>query len=231
MDFKKLLIKVNLLSSTKFIISFPCALEKSFNLINHCFISESDEDEEVYKIYWMTEQKCQKYTRFIRYYVYFDTLGWTGVFAYAVFCIAVGNYNTSSWHLPFFMVLPFDETRVYGWFFEWCIQCSIVFGYCYALTSITAYFVSACFYIVSMCEHFNVIMNCIKSNIKQNQVEIFSWKIRENELKITKQLAKAIKFHNTIFEYDPKNFSYFDNIKGEFIKFLEFQLIIPVHVK
>lgn len=134
--------------------------------------------------------------------MFFHTLMFFVAFIYAIYYIIFGNFENFSWKLPFYMILPFDETQLIGWFFIWFIQFLVAFVYALCMTIATSYFVSCCFYIVAMCNHFELIMNRIKKDVERNQVETNQRKIEINRLKIMKRFCNAIKFHNKILEYD-----------------------------
>lgn len=151
-------------------------------------------------MYWTNEQKCRKYTKIIGYYIFLSISGFVSALVYALCCIASGNFGTSSWQLPLYMILPFDETRVLGWLLAWFTQVVIDLAYVFSMISITSYFVSCCLYIVTLCDHFKLMMNRVNSDVDRNQREKNPQKIRKNRFKITKQLRQAIKFHATIFE-------------------------------
>lgn len=75
-----------------------------------------DKDDEIHNLYWDNEQKSRKYTKIIESYSILHSSALVAVFFYALFCVAMGRYDTSSWFLPFNLYLPFDETTLLGWF-------------------------------------------------------------------------------------------------------------------
>lgn len=172
---------------------------KSISII--FFFKLDERNELLHNLYWANEQKCQNYTNRIGLYFFFHMSGLIMVFIHALYCIAIGNYDTSSWSLPISMISPCDPTRLFGWFISWATQFGIAVAYSLSMISITAYFVSCCFYIITMCDHFNLIMNDVKADVKCNQMEKNPREITKNRLKITKQLSHAIKLHTNIFEY------------------------------
>lgn len=157
-------------------------------------------DDELQNIYWECEQKCRKYTRRFGYFVFFHTSTFTIVLIYALVRIAFGNYDTSSWHLPFFMLFPFDQNHVWGWLMTWFMQAGLAFCYAASMTSITSYFVSCCCYLIAMLDHFNLLIHSLINNVKSMQMEENPRKIEKMHVQIITQLCNIIKFQVKIYE-------------------------------
>lgn len=162
------------------------------------FFSEYENDE-VYNIYWINEQKCRKYIKVIGSYVILPASGFIIVFMHAVGCIAFGIYDTSLWHLIMFTTQPFSSTHVYGWFATWLLQLSMTLAYGACMISITSYFMSCCFYIDAMCKHFQLLLNAVKQSVEtkvSQNIGMSNTKCWDN----TKLLCKAIECHIKILE-------------------------------
>lgn len=160
----------------------------------------ADENEEVLDIYWKTEKKCRKFSKWCGYYVLFHTSAFTIVLMYALKCIASGKYDTSSWYLSFDIILPFDKTKVSGWLCTWCVQFSMAFSYSLGITAVTGYFVCCCNYISTMCEHFQWIVNKIHECIDLNRQEKHPQKSAQNCQNIVKMVNDCVKLHVRIYE-------------------------------
>ena len=159
-----------------------------------------EENSEVNQIYWECEQKCRKHTQRFSYFVIFHTSAFTIGLTYALICIAFGNYDTSRWYLPFAMVSPFDQTSVVGWLLTWIIQVSEAISYALPLSLVTSYFVSCCYYINSMVEHTNLMINSVTTDVERMQTEKRSQEIGILRHRVTTQLSNVIKIHNKIYE-------------------------------
>lgn len=183
-------------------ISFPSNLcnEMVLKMFSSFFSFYSDEDDAVNNIYWKSEEKSRMWTTFFGFSVLFNTSAFTAVLIYALCCMALGNYNTSSWYLLLNVILPFDKRQPIGWFMSWIMQVAMTLAYALCMTAITSYFMSCCFYIEAMSNHFDFIMNAIKTDVEQNQTEKIPMEIRRNHLKITNNLCKAIQFHTEVLE-------------------------------
>lgn len=163
------------------------------------FFVEID-NTETFNIYWANEQKCRKYTKLLSSYVFLHVSMFIVVLIYALRCIATGVYDTSLWQLFLFTSLPFKSTHLPGWFATWFVQLSMAFVYYGWMTSLTSYFMSCSFYIDTMCNHFNLMLNSISKNVKLYSAEENAVKIEKHRLAINEKLCKAIEFHIKIHE-------------------------------
>lgn len=120
--------------------------------------------------------------------------------AYALYCISVGNYDTSSWFLAYNVLVPFNMTSISGWLMTWVYQWSMGLVYSLSVTSVTSYFVSCCFYIGTLCEHFKLIMQSIVEDVFKHQSKNKSRNHESFGKNVTQKLNEAIKLHIKIFE-------------------------------
>lgn len=171
-----------------------------FNRFFFRFFIESNNNDTAYNIYWINEQRCRKYTKIIGSYVFIHVSAFIIVLIYALGCIAIGIYDTSLWYLFLFMTFPFDSTHLVGWFSHWFLQFSMALAYAATMTSIASYFMSCCFYIDTMCEHFHLMLNSVKRNVELYNMETLQRDAVTIKSKIRKQLSYAIEFHIKIFE-------------------------------
>lgn len=152
-------------------------------------------------MYWENELRCRKYTLRISYFLIFHTFAFTVTLVYAAYCILMGKYDTSSWYLSFNVVLPFDKTKLFGWFLTWAAQFSMALAYALPMVSLTSYFISCCFYIHTMCKHVTNIMDSVQRDVEDNLVEISPSKILKKRQKILNQLIEVVKLHVEILGY------------------------------
>lgn len=152
----------------------------------------------MHSIYWECEKKSRKYTKRFGYFVIFHTSTFTIVLIYAFICIVFGRYDTSSWYLSLYMAFPFDDTTIWGWLMAWTIQFSAALCYALCMTSITSYFVSCCYYIDAMFDHFNFMINSVSKDVERMRTEKNPRKINKIHQQIITKLRNAIKFHNKI---------------------------------
>lgn len=166
-------------------------------------ILNAGNDNEVYNLYLANEKKCEKYSKIIELFVIFHTSTFVIAFIHAIINIVMSNYDTLSWNLSLVANISFDKTHVLGWFITWAFQFLLSLAYSLPMTSVTSYFGS---YIVTMCDHFNLIINGMKIDVERNKLEKNLQKLRMIRRKLTRQLCHAIEFHTKIVEYVKSTF-------------------------
>lgn len=154
-----------------------------------------DDGPEVYDNYWANEQKCRRITDLLIKYISFNQSTFVVALIYAFYNISIGNMNTSTWFLPFSMDPPFNTESFTGWFILWFFQQNMSLAYITCMVTITSYFVCCCFYIETMCNHFDLLMRLKreKSNTKRRES-------KENGPRFKEKLHEAVKLHINIFE-------------------------------
>lgn len=151
-------------------------------------------------LYVKAEEKCRNLTKFLSIGYLLDAAAlFIAAALFACYCMWTGNFDTSTWLLPYNLYIPFDTSTVLGWFLLWLIQCYIALVYSLSATCSMTYFVSCCLYIVAMCDHFNLKVQSINSfldNLK-NSKKLNDAKVFER-LKL--KLNRIVKLHVTIYE-------------------------------
>lgn len=123
------------------------------------------------EIYWATEQKCHQFTRLMAYFLVFNSSSLVMALNYAIYCICIGNMDTSTWNLPFNMVVPFNTESLCGWLLYWLYQLSANLAYTLCISMPTMYFAGFCRYIVAICMHFELLVDAIRSDVERIQSE------------------------------------------------------------
>lgn len=171
----------------------------------HC---QLDHEEEVNEIYWETEQKCRKYTFRLGCYVLVHTSVFPISITHALYCLSRGDKDTSAWFMAYPVLLPFDMDTVSGWMMTWACEWCMGLAYTLSVTSVTAYFVSCCFYIDGMCDHFNFMMQSISKEFAKNQLKEKSNVSKHQSnvedqsflINVRQKLKDAVQLHIRIFE-------------------------------
>lgn len=150
-------------------------------------------------IYRKAERNGRLCTKWISLYVVVNcTLcAFLMAIVHSIVCMWRGNYQTSTWFLPYKMSVPFDTSTVFGWYIFWLVQIYAGYTYLFTISAVITYFVSCCFHIVACCEQFLYMFNALDSQFVED-VEMNY----QNVLKVKKQLNDAIVFHIKIMEYD-----------------------------
>lgn len=155
-------------------------------------------------IYMKTEEKSQYWTKFISLGFQINVvILFLALLIYSFYCIWMGNLNTSTWHLPYNLYVPFDTSIIYLWYFFWLIQFYVAMSYSMTITCSTTYFLSCCFYLVALCEHFHSLIKSFDSIFKWNQINSKRnepKKQSKTKINSTLKMNEIIKMHYTIHE-------------------------------
>lgn len=109
---------------------------------------------------------------------------------YSIYCILIGNLDTSTWYILYDMKIPIDTTTIIGWYVKLFIfQAPFSVTYGFVFVGIVSHFLSCCYYILAGCEHIYLLIDNLNYKIKT---------ITNIELKSI--FIDVIKMHNNIFE-------------------------------
>lgn len=105
-------------------------------------------------IYWNVEKKCRDLIEKMIIFVILNSMITFASLFWSFYSLATGNFDTSTWNLPFDLVVPFEMTSVFRWYLLWLynLLCNLGFAACLASTS--SYFVCCCFYLGGVCKLF-----------------------------------------------------------------------------
>lgn len=154
----------------------------------------------IFDIYWNIEKKCRKYTTIFTFYILWNETSFVASLFYSFYCVWCGNYDTSTWPLPFNILVPFDTTSLWGWYLLWFVQFSMGLSYTGCLTAITSYFMSCCLYICAICDHFDFLCDSIMNDVDRNRIEKDQQKYRVRHQQIEEKIGRMIKVHDKIYE-------------------------------
>lgn len=116
------------------------------------------------------------------------------------YSLAIGNFDTLTWPLPFDMVVPFQTNTFFGWYSLWFYNLLCNLAYVACLTSTSSYYVCCCFYLGGLCDHFDFTIQALEKDVQQNRHEINPQKKRKRNHTIEGYLCKAIDIQNKNFE-------------------------------
>lgn len=157
-------------------------------------------DEDEVAIYWKNEKYCRKRTKQSLYYVAFNQASFVITLLFSVYFLFIGKFDSSKLLLPFNLILPFDTKTVLGWYILWFIEFNIGFSYVISMVGITSYFVCCCFYICTICDHFQWLLQSLEADVKRNQSEKNTQKHTQNLKKIKEKFLHAIEINIKAFE-------------------------------
>lgn len=167
-------------------------------LIQNIFLKSAEGD--VIEIYWKIEQMCQRYTKNMAYYNFIHLTLFLPSLLFAIYNILIGDYDVSTWDLPFNIAVPFDGHVFWGWCLKWFIQINMAFAYAVCLVTATSYFLCCCLYINAICDHFNVLMDTVNEEVKLYREAAHPLELRKFSQKIKDKLVKAVAIHVKVLE-------------------------------
>lgn len=169
--------------------------------ISWIFILKCSQGEgDVLKIYWHTEQRCRKFTTILATYVLVQQSILMLYFSYSIYCIHIGNLDTSTWPLPFRTAVPFETDSISGWYLKWFLQFNISLSYSSLLPFITSQFCCGCMYIDAICDHLASIFQSIDRNVGESQAKLNNRKTLLKTRKTEELMHEMINLHYKTFE-------------------------------
>lgn len=136
------------------------------------------------------------YTTFLVY----DQSAYVSTFIYTIYWILIGNTDASIWPVAYELSVPFDTKTISGWYMLLFFSNSMDLAYLTCSIFGTTLFIGLCIYIVAICEHFDLLMQTIQTNIHRNLHEKDPRKFNETKSKVRAQIREAIQTHIMIYE-------------------------------
>lgn len=134
-------------------------------------------------------------------FIVYDLFAYVLIILYTLYCICIGNFDTTTWPPLTDVAVPYDETTIYGWFLTLLVIYGNELSYLLCFISASTYFVSCCNYIGAICDHFNKLMHSIEIDVQQNQrKQMNQRRFDETKDSIITQFNKAIQIHVEIYE-------------------------------
>lgn len=130
----------------------------------------------------------------------FQQSSYVFAFFYSIYCICVGNFDTSEYYLPLRLATPFSIDSLLRWYLLWTVQAIGGISYLCGTMVVTSYFVCCYYYLEAFCDHFDYLIESVDAEfgrIGREANEEFNWK---NSLNARKLLSNAIDHHIEIYE-------------------------------
>lgn len=140
---------------------------------------------EVFNIYWYIERKCRRYSRIIHSYILINQTLYIAPFLNSIHGLLIGNFETPP--IPFQMSVFFSTETIIGWYILIFIQVNMSLSYSASMTSIVAYFVSCCLYIMGICDQIDLMIREMTNGVELN--------LQKRNLKIKQDLCKIVEAH------------------------------------
>lgn len=155
----------------------------------------TDPNSEDFQMYHDVEQMCRKYTKSYAIIILLNVMSLTGPLLHSFFCLITGVYDTSKWIVPFKFVVPFDTRPIWKWYMQWIYGLISILAYTGTMASLSAHFISCCLYIQGICRHFELIIDSIQDDVRQNEIETKPSQYRMRSLEIKMKTCKLVGTH------------------------------------
>lgn len=152
-------------------------------------------------IYISVEQKCRQFTKQMISFVLFQQVSFVFAFFYSIYCIHVGNFDTSTYYLPLRLASPFEINSLFKWYLFWVFEFVGGITYLGGTVVVALYFVCCCFYLQALCDHFDCLIEQVDDELsKKLGVPIEPAIACIRSLNARKLLSNTIEHHNKIYE-------------------------------
>lgn len=152
-------------------------------------------------IYWNAEQECRQFNKKMTAFVIFQQTSFIIALLFSIYCISIGNYDTSKYFLPLRVAAPFNIDSLFRWYLFYVLQLTFGFSYILSVISATSYFVCCCFYLNALCDHFDYLIELVEAECDQNHSQSNERAaIYKSSPNLRKLLSNTVDHHNKIYE-------------------------------
>lgn len=137
----------------------------------------------------MVEEKCCQFAEKLGAFVLSQQTAFVFPLFYSIYCICMGNVDTSTYYLPLRIAAPFSIDSLLGWYIFWVFQFITGVTYMFSVVA-TLYFVCCCFYLGALCDHFDHLIESLDDEFRQTF----------DVLVVRKRFNDIIDHQNTIYE-------------------------------
>lgn len=151
-------------------------------------------------MYWNIEQRCRSYTTWMAALFQFNqTMTVLSLFL-SIYCIYVGDVDTSTWQLPYPCSVPYDTKEIWKWYTVLILEACATYLYTTVSTSLTSYFTCCCWYIDGICDHFDMITESIRIDVERNRTEKNPRNYWKRSLEMKRKFCQRIEIQVKAFE-------------------------------
>lgn len=133
---------------------------------------------------------CQRFAEQMLVFVLSQRSVFLFALFFSIYCICVGNFDASTYYLPMRFLPPYHIDTLLGWYPFWALQFICSISYLCGTVVVTMYFVSCCYYLGALCNHFDYHLELVDAEFEKNS----------NPINARKTLINAIDHHNVIYE-------------------------------
>lgn len=173
------------------------------------YLDNDDRDDAVTSTCWASELKCRQLVKILLYYGCVQLSSFLGALIRPFFDIFLKNndnksIDTSEWNLPFAVVMPVNMQTISGWFVAWFYQLNTSIAYGVYMITTTTHFVCLCYWIVGMCNHFSRLIESIRNDTQQIEMQKNNNEEEQQQAKrwqkAKAKFQRAIEMHVNIYE-------------------------------
>lgn len=115
----------------------------------------------------------------------------------STYAMLTGNFDTSTWHLIFKMIVPFDDSIVFGWYMKWLLQVYAAYVYNMALPTLISYFVNGCLYVNACCKQYYLDFKALNDNFFDinSKFQLNLLEIHGKRRKVISQFTDLVQLH------------------------------------
>lgn len=151
-------------------------------------------------MYWNAEQQCRRFIYKFGGFVVFHHAPFIIALLFPIYCVCIGNFDTSTYYSPFRMFVPLSVDSVLRWYLFLIFQISVGNAYVSCVIPTISYFVCCGYYLDALCDHFDYLIELVDDEFVQIKGECDCAAIHKRSLNSRKLLSKAVDQHNKIYE-------------------------------
>lgn len=151
-------------------------------------------------LYWNCERKWHRLMKSFLCYALFHVSSFLPVLISALFGNFNGKFDGSAYNLPFNEAVPFNLDSISGWLLAWFYQFNECVSYGVEMITVTTCFSCFCYYIMVMCDHFNLLINSIRLSSQGIHSINRTQNCHQIWVNVRSKLQRAIELHIDIYE-------------------------------
>lgn len=154
-------------------------------------------------MYRNAEQRCHRFMQKMGGFLVFHHTPFLIALLYPLYCVCIGNFDTSTYYLPFRIAIPFSIASVFKWYLYYVfIQLATANAYIFCVIPAISYFVCCGFYLDTLCDHFDYLIGLVEAEFDQStsQDPDDHATAHNRALNARKRLSDTVDHHNKIYE-------------------------------
>lgn len=150
-------------------------------------------------MYRNAEKKSKQFIEKMAVFVLLQQTSFINALLFSIYCICIGNFDTSTYYLPLRLALPFSIDSMLRWYLFLMLQVSIGFAYVFCAIPVISFFVCCCFYLDAICDHFDYLIALVDAEFGKGGMKSED-QVTKSSLNARNFLINSIDHHNKIYE-------------------------------